>query len=158
MPGWVSEGYQEYARRMPKECGVRLVEIPLGSRSGAANVRRAVEQAGNRLRAAVSRQSIVVALEEAGPIWLCGLLWLSSSIEPGLCWQATLIIGADNQDSPKEALINPSFRRTVTPDSIRGGIHVIDFSGFPLLPQGDFVTSFGREGMTIAVLIRASLN
>jgi len=69
MPGWVSEGYKEYARRMPKECGLRLVEIPLGSRSGAANVKRAMEQEGKRMLAAVPRQSVVVALEEAGSMW-----------------------------------------------------------------------------------------
>lgn len=69
MPGWVSEGYEEYARRMPKECGLGLVEIPLGSRSGAASIRRAMEQEGKRMLAAVPRQSIVVALGETGSMW-----------------------------------------------------------------------------------------
>ncbi|MEJ1356977.1 MAG: 23S rRNA (pseudouridine(1915)-N(3))-methyltransferase RlmH, partial [Candidatus Sedimenticola sp. (ex Thyasira tokunagai)] len=27
MPRWVQEGYQEYAKRMPQECSLQLVEI-----------------------------------------------------------------------------------------------------------------------------------
>ena len=32
MPPWVTQGYQEYAKRLPPECALQLVEIGLGKR------------------------------------------------------------------------------------------------------------------------------
>ena len=32
MPGWVQEGYNEYAKRLPREISLEMVEIPLGQR------------------------------------------------------------------------------------------------------------------------------
>ena len=32
MPRWVEEGWQEYAKRMPSELSLELVEIPLTTR------------------------------------------------------------------------------------------------------------------------------
>ena len=33
-PGWVDAGYAEYARRMPRECALELVEIAPANRKG----------------------------------------------------------------------------------------------------------------------------
>ena len=69
MPGWVNDGYQEYARRMPRECAISLVEIPLGPRTGTGGAQRAVAQEGERMLAALPKQSVVVALDETGAPW-----------------------------------------------------------------------------------------
>lgn len=69
MPRWVEQGYQEYARRMPPECALRLTEIALGTRSKGADPVRAVEEEGQRLLAALPRDARVVAMEVGGRAW-----------------------------------------------------------------------------------------
>ncbi len=69
MPGWVQQGYAEYARRLPPECRLRLVEIPAGKRSRGADIMRLLRQEGERMRAAIPRQALVVALEVGGRPW-----------------------------------------------------------------------------------------
>lgn len=69
MPGWVQEGYREYAGRMPPECSLHLVEIPPGRRGKGADVARAVREEGERMLAAVPRDARAVALEVEGRSW-----------------------------------------------------------------------------------------
>lgn len=69
MPAWVADGYAEYARRMPGECRLRLVEIPPGRRSKGADVARAKHEEGQRMLAALPRDSLVVGLEVSGKSW-----------------------------------------------------------------------------------------
>jgi len=33
MPAWIQEGFKTYAKRMPRECSLELVELDLGNRS-----------------------------------------------------------------------------------------------------------------------------
>jgi 23S rRNA (pseudouridine1915-N3)-methyltransferase len=69
MPAWVSDGYHEYARRMPRECVLTLTEIPLGQRSKAQPVERAVNDEGKRMLAAVGDRQRVIALDVNGRGW-----------------------------------------------------------------------------------------
>ena len=41
MPAWVEQGYAEYAKRMPRDCVVELVELPLAQRGKNADIARA---------------------------------------------------------------------------------------------------------------------
>lgn len=68
-PRWVQEGYQEYARRLPVECALKLVEIALGHRGKGADIRRAVRQEGERMLQAIPRNCRVVALDVEGSSW-----------------------------------------------------------------------------------------
>ena len=69
MPRWVTEGYDEYARRLPHECRLQLREIPLGRRRGGDTV-RAVTEEGDRMLAALSGHDLrVVALAVDGRAW-----------------------------------------------------------------------------------------
>ncbi|AHE99195.1 23S rRNA (pseudouridine(1915)-N(3))-methyltransferase RlmH [Thioalkalivibrio paradoxus] len=66
MPGWVAEGFAEYAARMPRDASLQLQVLPGPARSRAmdtATLRRAEAQA---LLAAVPSQAILVALDERG--------------------------------------------------------------------------------------------
>jgi len=68
MPAWVSAGFEDYARRMPREMPVELVEIrpqPRGSAS-AGQVARLLKAEGERLRAAIPAGAVCVALDEHG--------------------------------------------------------------------------------------------
>ncbi len=90
MPRWVQEGYAEYARRLPRECALQLVEIAPGRRGKGADTARAVREEGERLLAAIPRGARVIALEVNGRPWsteqLAGQLekWLAGGSDVAL--------------------------------------------------------------------------
>ena len=43
MPDWVEAGYAEYAKRMPRDLTVEMVELPLAQRSKNSDIARAME-------------------------------------------------------------------------------------------------------------------
>ena len=65
MPGWVQQGFSEYAQRLRPRLPLQLVEIPAAKR-GSGDVARAMEEEGRRLLAAVRGDDHVVALDERG--------------------------------------------------------------------------------------------
>lgn len=69
MPDWVDRGFHEYVRRLPKECRLRLVEIPAGQRGKGADPLRCVQTEGERMLAALPRYARVVALDVKGRQW-----------------------------------------------------------------------------------------
>ncbi len=69
MPGWVQQGYREYACRLPGECALRLVEIAAGRRGKNADIPRILQEEGRRMLTAVPPGSRVGALEVKGQAW-----------------------------------------------------------------------------------------
>ena len=66
MPDWVSKGYDEYARRMPRECSLRLIELAPGHRGKNANIDKAITEEGERIKAAIPKGTHLIALDERG--------------------------------------------------------------------------------------------
>jgi len=66
MPGWVADGWQEYARRMPPHLPMRLVEVPAAGKAGAGR-ESAVEAEG--LVGKLPERARVVALEITARPW-----------------------------------------------------------------------------------------
>jgi len=69
MPGWVEQGYQEYAKRLPAECALKLHEIPAGKRGKNADIVRLTRQEGEKMAATIPKGAHVVALEVGGKSW-----------------------------------------------------------------------------------------
>jgi len=69
MPGWVTEGYEEYARRMPRDCAVELVELPLAPRGKSRSAAVAMEREAQAVQAAIGKGDRVIALEVKGRPW-----------------------------------------------------------------------------------------
>jgi 23S rRNA (pseudouridine1915-N3)-methyltransferase len=69
MPRWVAEGYGEYAKRLPPECALRLVEVSPGRRGKGLDPRRAMAQEGDRMLRAIPPGAWVIALEPDGRPW-----------------------------------------------------------------------------------------
>ena len=69
MPAWVNLGYEEYARRMPPECQLQLIEIPLAKRSKGGDVSRSISREGEQMLTAVKKGNLVVAMEVTGQAW-----------------------------------------------------------------------------------------
>jgi 23S rRNA (pseudouridine1915-N3)-methyltransferase len=66
MPSWVSEGFREYAERLPPHFRLVLREIPAGRRTKGADLVRIAREEGERLLAAVPKGSRIVALDREG--------------------------------------------------------------------------------------------
>ena len=65
LPAWVDAGYQEYARRMPREFSLRLSEIPIAPRKSLP-VDRARREEGERMLQQIVATERVVALAVDG--------------------------------------------------------------------------------------------
>ncbi|MBK8814287.1 MAG: 23S rRNA (pseudouridine(1915)-N(3))-methyltransferase RlmH [Methylococcaceae bacterium] len=69
MPDWVKTGFEEYAKRLPRECELVLKEIPLAQRSKNCDLIRQIKEEGDRMNATIPPGAHVVALEVAGKSW-----------------------------------------------------------------------------------------
>lgn len=69
MPGWIQQGYQEYARRISGELNLKLVEIAPGSRGKNADIARTLQAEGDRMLKAIPKGCRVIALEVDGRAW-----------------------------------------------------------------------------------------
>ncbi len=69
MPGWVSEGFNEYAKRLPNELKLETVEIPLATRGKGADINKAIGKEARQILAAIASGDQVVALEVKGESW-----------------------------------------------------------------------------------------
>ncbi|RFA30275.1 23S rRNA (pseudouridine(1915)-N(3))-methyltransferase RlmH [Alkalilimnicola ehrlichii] len=66
MPSWVSEGWQEYANRMPPNLPLQLVELSLAPRSKQGSTVKAQAQESQRMLKAIPSPAHVVALDPKG--------------------------------------------------------------------------------------------
>lgn len=84
MPGWVTEGFNDYARRLKPRLPIHLLEIPAGKRS-RGDLARAMGEEGRKILAAVRPQDHVVALDERGSLRTSVELsqWLGERIKAG---------------------------------------------------------------------------
>jgi 23S rRNA (pseudouridine1915-N3)-methyltransferase len=69
MPAWVVDAYREYAKRLPRECALRLVEIPLSKRRKSLSSSQAAEEEGQHLLASLPKDCTVIALDVRGNSW-----------------------------------------------------------------------------------------
>lgn len=69
MPDWVEKGYQEYARRFPKELQLELLEINAGKRGKNADIKRILKKEGELTLAAIPKGNKIVTLEVTGKAW-----------------------------------------------------------------------------------------
>ena len=101
-PDWISNGFHDYARRMPRELPIVLTEVRPAVHSGnsAALIAKARQTEGERILAAVPSGGVKVALDENGKA--ISTAQLASQIEDWMtqgrdvCF---LIGGADGLDN-----------------------------------------------------------
>ncbi len=66
MPSWVSDGYQEYAKRLPRELNPQLVDLPLANRNKNSNIEKLKVDEGKQILAALPKSARMVALDVKG--------------------------------------------------------------------------------------------
>jgi 23S rRNA (pseudouridine1915-N3)-methyltransferase len=93
---WQQQGFREYARRLPRECAMRLTEIPAAARAKSKPTKQAIQKESDGILAALAKNDYVIALDRPGAQYssedLSGLLatWLTRGRN-----LAMLIGGAD---------------------------------------------------------------
>lgn len=66
MPQWVQTAYEEYAKRLPKECQLVLKEIEPAKRSKSTSVANLKSEEKKRILAALPKDAFIVALDVTG--------------------------------------------------------------------------------------------
>jgi 23S rRNA (pseudouridine1915-N3)-methyltransferase len=66
MPAWIETGYQEYAKRMPPDAALELLEIKPEKRAAGASTERIQKLEAARIAAALPEQAMLIALDERG--------------------------------------------------------------------------------------------
>ena len=100
MPAWIEAGYREYARRMPSDAALELVEIRPEKRAVGASTARIQKLEAERILAALPAQAMLVALDERGRQPTTAELaehlarWMREGVQP--CF---VIGGADGLDA-----------------------------------------------------------
>jgi len=69
MPTWVEQGFAEYAKRMPSDFALQLVEIPLSTRSKNANIARLMQKEGQQMLSKIAQGEKLISLEVQGEPW-----------------------------------------------------------------------------------------
>ena len=114
MPSWVTAGFEDYAGRMPPECKLLLKEIPLGAARSGGDARKAMQEEGDAMLAALPAGSGVTALDVRGkPLdteALAKLLerWLQEGRD------RTLLIGGPDGLAP-ECLVRAESKLSLSP-------------------------------------------
>ncbi|MGN0863879.1 MAG: 23S rRNA (pseudouridine(1915)-N(3))-methyltransferase RlmH, partial [Stenotrophomonas koreensis] len=65
-PGWVAQGFADYQKRLSHWLPLELVEVEPGLRGKGRDPRRAIEEEGRRVQAAIPKGAYVVALDVPG--------------------------------------------------------------------------------------------
>ena len=66
MPQWVVQGYEEYAKRLPKSCALKLIELPMAPRSKNSSVEKLKAEEAKRIQAAIPKGAQLIVLDEHG--------------------------------------------------------------------------------------------
>ena len=69
MPAWVTQAYQEYANRLPRDCQLILKEIPAEKRTKNSDLAKIKTKEATKLLGAIPSNCGVVALDVIGKSW-----------------------------------------------------------------------------------------
>jgi len=66
MPNWVETGFEEYAKRMPREARIALTELKPEKREGGKSVEQVLSAEATRIKTAIPDGAEVIVLDERG--------------------------------------------------------------------------------------------
>ncbi len=69
MPDWISEGYNEFAKRMPRDFALTLTELKPDKRISARTPQQVMAEEAERILAAIPNDARVLAMDERGANW-----------------------------------------------------------------------------------------
>ena len=69
MPDWIGAGYEEFAKRMPRDFPLQLIELKPDKRIAARTPQQVMAEEAERILAAIPTGARVLALDERGANW-----------------------------------------------------------------------------------------
>jgi len=69
IPEWVTAGFMEYAKRMPREAKIELLELKPEPRTSGKTPQQIMEAEAHRILAALPAGCLRIALDERGASW-----------------------------------------------------------------------------------------
>jgi 23S rRNA (pseudouridine1915-N3)-methyltransferase len=66
MPSWIAEGFNEYAKRMPREAKIELIEIKPEARNSGKTTDQIMEAEAQRIRNSLPTGALCIVLDERG--------------------------------------------------------------------------------------------
>ena len=90
MPDWVESGYREYAKRLPPECSLNLIEVEPRRRGKTAGPEQSRADESERILKSIPKGAGVTALDGRGEAWSTEelarrmALWLSEGRDRAL--------------------------------------------------------------------------
>ena len=66
MPNWVTDGYQNYAKRLPPDYQCRLIELEAKKRTKSTDIQRCLDEEGELLLQAIPPDHLIIALDRQG--------------------------------------------------------------------------------------------
>lgn len=69
MPDWVNEGYYEYAKRMPPDFKLHLIELAGVKRTKESEATRTMQIEGEQILTAIPKYNYIIALDVKGEMW-----------------------------------------------------------------------------------------
>ncbi|MBI3902305.1 MAG: 23S rRNA (pseudouridine(1915)-N(3))-methyltransferase RlmH [Nitrosomonadales bacterium] len=74
MPAWITTGFNEYAKRMPREARIELLEIKPEPRTTGKTTAQIMEAEAQRILGALPENCLRIALDERGASWTTRLV------------------------------------------------------------------------------------
>ena len=69
MPSWITDGFNEYAKRMPREAKIELIELKPEPRTTGKTTQQIMEAEAQRIEHALPQDCVRVVLDERGKHW-----------------------------------------------------------------------------------------
>jgi 23S rRNA (pseudouridine1915-N3)-methyltransferase len=69
MPSWVQASYGEYSKRLPDDCKLNLIEIPLLKQGKNPDLKRSIKYEEDKILTVISPKNTVIALDVKGKQW-----------------------------------------------------------------------------------------
>lgn len=69
MPKWVTQGFEDYAKRLPKDFALELIELPMAPRGKNTDLAKAIRKEGDAMLDAIPEGDKVIAMEVLGKDW-----------------------------------------------------------------------------------------
>ena len=66
MPAWVNQGYEEYAKRLNKDCQLNLIEVDAAKRSKTASPKKYKSEEAKKIRSVLPKGNYLVSLDVQG--------------------------------------------------------------------------------------------
>jgi 23S rRNA (pseudouridine1915-N3)-methyltransferase len=66
---WAETGFQDYQKRLPAECKLNLITIPLSKRNKNSPICKHIAEEERKILAVIPKRSRVVALDVKGQMW-----------------------------------------------------------------------------------------